>query len=150
MSQNAKPTSPPGAEAKIEAVLAALPESWNRHDMVAYSSHFTEDADFINILGMHWRGRPAIEANHIVNHKAMFSKSRLESLSHTIRFLTPEVAVAHVNWQMTGHEIGRSQEWQPAAVRKGVLTAVLVPDGDTWRITALHNTDIVPIPAMPK
>ncbi len=133
---------------KIEAVIAALPESWNCHDMVAYASHFTENADFINILGMHWRGRPAIEAQHIAIHETIFRNSQLQELNHTIRFLTPEVAVAHVNWQMTGHEIGPSKDWQPATVRKGVLSAVLVLEGETWRITALHNTDIVRIPAL--
>jgi uncharacterized protein (TIGR02246 family) len=84
---------------KIEAVIAALSESWNCHDMVAYASHFTENADFINILGMHWRGRPAIEAQHIAIHETIFRNSQLQELNHTIRFLTPEVAVAHPKMQ---------------------------------------------------
>ena len=150
MSRAVTPIQPTEAESKIGAFLAALPETWNRHDMVAYASHFSENADFVNILGMHWRGRAAIEASHIAIHKGIFRNSRLEALDQTIRFLTPEVAVAHVNWQMTGHETGQVKEWQPAATRKGVLTAVLVPEGDTWKITALHNTDIVPVPSMGK
>jgi uncharacterized protein (TIGR02246 family) len=147
-SPNGAVTPTAAAISEIEKVLAALPESWNRHDMVAYASYFTDDADFINILGMHWRGRAAIEAQHINIHKTIFRNSQLQALNHTIRFLAPGVAVAHVNWEMTGHEIGPSKEWQPAAVRKGVLTAVLVPDGETWRITALHNTDTVSVQAV--
>ncbi len=141
-------TPPAAAISEIEKVLAALPESWNRHDMVAYASQFSENADFVNILGMHWQGRPAIEAQHITIHKTVFRNSQLRALNHSIRFLTPAVAVAHVNWEMTGHEIPVTKEWQPAEKRRGILTAVLVPEGDTWRITALHNTDIVPIPGM--
>ncbi len=141
-------TSPADAQTKIAAVLAALSESWNRHDMVGYASHFCEDADFVNVLGMHVRGRAAIEAQHIAIHKTVFRNSQLEALQQTVRFLTPEVAVAHVNWQMTGHDTSQTKEWQPGAARKGVLTAVLVPEGDTWRISALHNTDSVSVPAL--
>ena len=74
------------AISEIEKVLAALPESWNRHDMVAYASYFTDNADFINILGMHWRGRAAIEAQHINIHKTIFRNSQLQALEphHTI------------------------------------------------------------------
>ena len=94
------------------------------------------------------RGRAAIEAQHIAIHKTVFRNSQLEALQQTVRFLTPEVAVAHVNWQMTGHDTSQTKEWQPGAARKGVLTAVLVPEGDTWRISALHNTDSVSVPAL--
>ena len=87
---------------------------------------------------------------HVAIHQTVFRNSQLQALNHTMRFLTPEVAVAHVNWQMTGHDTGPVKEWQPPAVRKGILTAVMVPEGDTWRITALHNTDTVPVPGMGK
>ena len=148
MSRAITPIPLTDAKSKIEAVLAAIPETWNRHDMAAYASHFTEDADFVNILGMHWRGRVAIEAQHVDIHKTVFRNSQLRTLGHTIRFLTPEVAIAHLNWQMTGHETGPVKGWQPAAVRTGVLTAVLIPEGDVWRITAMHNTDSVPVPGL--
>lgn len=141
-------TSPTDAQAKIEAVLAALSESWNRHDMVAYASHFCAHADFVNVLGMHLRGRSAIEAQHVAIHKTVFRNSQLQVLEQTVRFLTPEVVVAHVQWQMTGHDTSLTKEWQPGAARKGVLTAVLVPEGGVWRITALHNTDSVSVPAL--
>jgi hypothetical protein len=51
---------------------------------------------------------------------------------------------------MTGHETPAVEGWKLPAIRKGVLTAVLVADSDNWRITALHNTDTMPVPGMGK
>jgi hypothetical protein len=44
-SPNGAVTPTAAAISEIGKVLAALPESWNRHDMVAYASYFTDDAD---------------------------------------------------------------------------------------------------------
>jgi uncharacterized protein (TIGR02246 family) len=145
MSRAITPIRPVEAESKIEAVLAALQESWNRHDMNAFASLFSENADFVNVLGMHLRGRPALEAQHVAIHKTVFRNSQLVTRGQSVRFLMPQVAVAHVDWQMTGHDTTPIQQWQLPAVRKGIFTAVLVLEGDTWRITALHNTDTVPL-----
>jgi uncharacterized protein (TIGR02246 family) len=138
------------AKSKVEAVLAALQDSWNRHDMVTFAAQFTQDADFVNVLGMHLGGRPAIEAQHIAIHKTVFRNSQLRTLGQSVRLLGPQVAVAHLDWEMTGHESPAVEGWKLPAVRKGVLTAVLVAESDNWRITALHNTDTVPVPGMGK
>src|SRR5437870_1995208 len=150
MSNAITPIRSPGAESKIEAVLAALQDSWNRHDMAAFAALFSQDADFVNVVGMHLRGRAAIEAQHVAIHKTVFRNSQLRTLGQSVRFLTPQVAVAHVDWQMTGHDMSHVKDWSLPEVRKGVLTAVLLFEGDTWRIDALHNTDTVPLPGQGK
>jgi uncharacterized protein (TIGR02246 family) len=147
MSHAITPICATDAEATVKAVLAALSECWNRHDMAAFSSHFTQNADFVNVFGLHLRGRPAIEAQHIAIHQTFFRNSRLRTLGQSVRFLAPQVAVAHVEWEMTGYETGPMKQWQ-SEVRKGMLTAVLVSEGDAWRITALHNTDTIPAPGI--
>jgi len=53
----------------IETVVSAVVDAWNRHGMKAYAAQFTEDADFVNVVGMHFRGRPQIEAVHIDLHR---------------------------------------------------------------------------------
>jgi hypothetical protein len=30
--------------------------SWNRHDMAAFGRLFTENCDYVNIAGVHWKG----------------------------------------------------------------------------------------------
>ena len=61
-----------------------------------------------------------------------------------MRFLNQGVALAHVRWEMTGHK--SLPGWHMPETRSGVLTAVLVQEGDGWRVTAFHNTDSVPLP----
>jgi hypothetical protein len=65
----------------------------------------------------------------------VFRNSQLRTLGQSVRSRAP---------QMTGHDMSHIKDWSLPEVRKGVLTAVLVSEGDTWRIAALHNTDTVP------
>jgi uncharacterized protein (TIGR02246 family) len=53
------------AQSEIFLVIKALSDSWNSHDMANYAAQFTEDADFVNVVGMHWRGRQQIETMHV-------------------------------------------------------------------------------------
>jgi len=93
---------------------------------------------------MHWRGRQEIEAQHAALNRTIFRNSTIRALEGSVRFLSPTVAVAHQRWEMKGHE--RLPGWNVPEIRHGVLTAVLVRQGDVWLITAVQNTDIVQVP----
>ena len=45
-----------GPEAPARAMMAA----WNAHDMAAMSEVFAPDAEWVNVVGMHWVGRDQI------------------------------------------------------------------------------------------
>jgi uncharacterized protein (TIGR02246 family) len=119
-------------------------DTWNRHDMTAHVALFHPDADFVNVLGRRMHGRTEIDAIHQRLHRTIFRNSALRSEGHTVRFLTPAIAIVHLNWEMTGAE--GLPGWQPAEVRHGLMTWVLVEEDGKWRIVAAHNTDTVPIP----
>src|SRR5271169_2444909 len=135
----------PSADAKsqIAKLIDILSESWNRHDMATYAAQFTEDADFVNVIGMHWRGRPEIEARHADVHRTMFRNSTLRTLDYSLRLLTPGIVLAHIRWEMSGHQFPPEAHYPE--IRHGVITGVLVEQGGRWRIAAFHNTDIIPI-----
>lgn len=135
--------NPQEIKGAVESVLNGLVESWNRHDAVSYASYFTEDADFVNVLGMKSRGRPEIEDLHATVFRTIFRNSSLKLLDWSVRTLDGGVALAHARWEMRGHEIPPGAPF--AEVRTGMLTAVLVNPEGRWLITALQNTDIVPI-----
>lgn len=92
------------AQAEIFLVVKALNDSWNTHDMAAYAAQFTEDADFVNVVGMHFRGRSAIEAVHVQIHRTIFRNSTLKTLDCSLRPLTPGLVLAHIRWEMRGDE----------------------------------------------
>ncbi len=136
----------PSADAKsqIANLIDVLSESWNRHDMATYAAQFTEDADFVNVIGMHWRGRPEIEARHAVVHRTIFRNSTLRTFDISLRLLGPGIVLAHIKWEMTGHESPQGSHFPE--VRHGVITGVLIEQGGHWLIAAFHNTDIIPLP----
>jgi len=127
----------------IDAVVSAVVDAWNRHDMKAYSALFTEDADFVNVVGMHFRGRPQIEAVHIDLHRTIFKNSNLRAVSTTVRPVNDQVTLAHIAWEMSGAE--GLPGWNVPELRKGMMSLVLVRTGDRWLITAAQNTDAVPL-----
>lgn len=60
-----------------------------------------------------------------------------------MRPLAPGVVLAHIHWEMTGHEAPPGVSF--AEVRHGVITGVFVEKNGQWLISAFQNTDIVPI-----
>ncbi|MFZ1140326.1 MAG: SgcJ/EcaC family oxidoreductase [Candidatus Sulfotelmatobacter sp.] len=77
------------ATESVKSVVASLAESWNRHDMAAFAAAFAENADFVNVIGMHWQGRQEIEIKHAQTHRTIFRNSVLQIVEVTVRFLTP-------------------------------------------------------------
>ena len=133
--------------AAIGQLVDSVMESWNCHRMADHNAAFAADADFINVVGMHWRGREEIAARHVELHATIFRDSHMRLLELSQRFLAPVVALAHIHWAMTGAQ--GVPGWDITAERQGRLTWVLMKQQDGWRIAAAHNTDILPV-AMPK
>src|SRR5580704_12222649 len=92
------------AKSQIANIIAALADSWNQHDMAIFAAQCTEDIDFVNAVGMHWRGRAEVEAHHVALHHTIFRNSTLRNLGYSLRRLTDGVVLAHIRWEMTGHE----------------------------------------------
>lgn len=124
----------------VEKVARDFAEAWNRHDMAALAELFAEDAQFVNVVGLWWKGREQIRAAHAATHATMFKDSHLAIDSVSVRFLKPDVAIARSAWQLTGH---RSPSGENLPPRHGLLVHVLVRSGARWQIVDSQNTDIV-------
>jgi uncharacterized protein (TIGR02246 family) len=135
-------------EVAVRKAVMGLPEAWNRHDMKAFAALFTEDADFVNVAGSWWKGRAEIEEKHSAAHATIFRESTLSIDDLQIRFLTPEIAVAHVSTLLAGQ---KTLEGAVVAQRKTLLTLVLQRQSGKWAVAAAHNTDVRPAlqPAAP-
>src|SRR5215475_3531668 len=81
-------------DAAIRKVVVGVEEAWNTHDMKAMEKLFTEDAEFINVVGMHWRGRKAIIAAHAAYHETSFKNHHIKTDSMSIRSLGDGQALA--------------------------------------------------------
>jgi len=132
------------ATEQIEALAADMARAWNRHDMAAFAVGFAFDADFVNVIGMHWRGRAEIQAMHERLHQSIFRDSQIRQLDSSVRFLRSDFAVAHYSWEMTGSH--GTENWKVPEVRRTTMSMVLAPSKTAphgWEIAALHNTEVV-------
>jgi uncharacterized protein (TIGR02246 family) len=93
---------------------------------------------------MHWKGRGEIISRHEDVHLTIFRNSTLKTLDYALRLLAPGVVLAHIQWEMAGHEPPPGAPFS-AAVRHGIITSVFVEQQGRWLIAAFQNTDIVPI-----
>jgi len=119
-------------------------ETWNRHDMSTFASLFTEDSDCVTLGGDWLRGRDEIEQDLVKDHATVFRESQLMITGVWVKFLRPDIAVAHVTWELNGL-LGRDGQKLPRVVR-GSMTWMLTKDDGIWRIAAFQNTTIEPPP----
>jgi uncharacterized protein (TIGR02246 family) len=132
----------------IEAVVTQFKDAWNQHDAHAFAALFTEDADFTNVRGEQASGRKAVEDMHApLFIGVVFKDSRLTGELRSVRFLKPDVAVADVDWEMTGAG-GPGGVARPP--RKGLLDWVLVKTSGSWLIVVMHNTEFNSQPIPPQ
>jgi uncharacterized protein (TIGR02246 family) len=133
-------TTPSNDELAVRTVVHGFEDAWNHHDMDALASLFAADADFVNVIGIRWIGREAIKQAHAATHATIFKNSALSIGDTTIRFLTPDIAIARSLWSLTG-QTERNGKVGPK--RTGILTHVIVKTAGHWLIVMSQNTDVV-------
>lgn len=134
--------------AAIEQTVERFLDAWNKHDAHAFAMTFTKDADFTNVAGMHARGRANVEKFHAPVFATIFKDSHQTAQIRSIRFLTQDLAVVDVDWQMTGATFHDGSA-QPS--RKGLLNWVMAKQADgSWLIEVMHNTELTDRPAITK
>jgi len=133
-------------ESAIRDLETRQQEAWNHHDAKAYASLFAENGDCVNVVGWWWKGRAEIEKKLTDAYVYVFRESALTITGVDIRFLTPEFAVAHVRWTMTG---ARTPSGLPVP-QQGIQTHLLQKVGGQWLIAAFQNTNSLPEMPFPK
>ena len=124
----------------VEDLATAFVAAWNRHDMQALAALFTEDAHFVNVVGMWWKSRAEIEAAHATTHASIFKNSHLDGRVAAVTPLGSGVSALHVNWTLTGQT---EPDGTPAGPRRGILLLIANEEPDGWRIRVAQNTDIM-------
>jgi uncharacterized protein (TIGR02246 family) len=123
------------------ALVREVETAWNEHDMTRFAACFAVDADFVNVGGMWWKGRPEIEQRHTVVHAGPFRESVLTQELAAFREVSPGVGVAHVTWQLEGH--APSGPRQTTDTRRGIQTWIVVERDGLPEIAAAQNTDAI-------
>lgn len=125
-------------EAAIRENVKQLETGWNTKKGAVFAKPFAEDADYVVINGMFFKGRNAIETGHQQIFDTIYKDTTITLNVKQIRFLRPDVAVVHVN----GHRSGPTKE----LVQDALLTLVMTKEKEVWTIAAFQNTAVVARP----
>ena len=123
--------------------------AWNKHDAKAYAALFTEDGDCVNVVGWWWKGRAEIEKKLTDAYLFVFKESVLtiKESDIDVKFLAPDIAVAHARWTMTG---ARTPKGIPEP-QQGIQTQILKKQSSgSWLIAEFQNTNAIPEMPFPK
>jgi uncharacterized protein (TIGR02246 family) len=122
-------------EAALRENVKYLETGWNTKSGAVFAKPFAEDADYVVINGMYFKGRAAIEAAHQRIFDTIFKDTTISLTVKQVRFLRPDVAVVHVN----GRRDGPTKELKQDAI----LTVVMTKEKQGWTIAAFQNTAIL-------
>lgn len=124
-------------EAAIRDVVKRVEAGWNAGDGEAFAAPFAEDADYVIVNGRHEKGRATIAEGHKYIFSTIYKGSNNTYTVEDVRFLRPDVAVAHVHHVLKYHDGETTHEVQARS------TWVLTKNGDEWTIAAFQNTPIM-------
>lgn len=125
-------------EAAIRQIVKQVEDAWNAHDGKAFAAPFATDADYVVVNGMYVKGRQAIEGGHTAIFTTIYKDSHNVATIKSVRFLRPDVAVAHVEWNLEFKMNGETKK------AHGMNTMIMTKEGGKWSIAAFQNTPIQP------
>jgi uncharacterized protein (TIGR02246 family) len=134
-----EPTPQYADEQSVREIETLWDGAWNRHDADALAELLVEDVDFINVTGAWFKSRAEFRERMAQTHRGVFKDSKRQTLETSVRFLSPDIAIVHARWEMSGlrNRDGSAREpWQ------GIITRVVLKRNGNWLVVAAHNIDL--------
>ena len=96
--------------------------------------------DYVTVVGARdWeKGLKEFKQRHAEVHRTLFNESVLTIKEIHVKFLRPDIALAHVLWETRGDVI---PERKPGAPRAGIFIWVVEKRSGKWLIIASQNTE---------
>ena len=130
-------------EAAINTQVEAMIYSWNHHNYDDMKNYSTENTDWVNVVGMWWKGRKQSQYAHQELHNTILKTSICEKKSVTIRFITNDVAIVHIEWHFydTNPDV-TMPDGTKGHPNDDLATLVFVKESGKWLLTAGENVHI--------
>jgi len=125
-------------ESVVRDVLAEYTVSWNRHDTAALGRLFTEDCDYVNMDGVHWKGVQEIDQRQAELFQNRLKTAVRRLTGAEVRFSTPDVALVHATWDVTGSS---RPTGEAVPVLKETTTMKMAKTNGKWLITDFQDTE---------
>ena len=133
---------PAADEAAIRHVVGQMTTNYADHNFSDMATYTTPDVSWVNIVGMWWRGRPAVQGAHQQIFDSIFKAVSFAPGSLTVRAITPEVAVVNLYCQVGAFypPDGVNRGTNKMGASQDLLTLVMVKKQGNWLLTAGQNT----------
>ena len=128
--------TPTADETAIKQLVQQVQDGWNAHDGAAFAAPFAADADYVVVNGTKVKGRDEIEKGHTRIFTTIYKDSRNIATVKGVRFLRPDVAVVHIEWNLE-HSAGGERRTDRA-----INSWVVTKDNGKWSIASFQNTPI--------
>jgi uncharacterized protein (TIGR02246 family) len=124
-------------EEAIRKVIVEMTEGFNRHDAAASTRMYTADADLVTVRGERFRGTEDFQKGLAGIFATRAREATHRTLNVSIRFVRPDVALAHVTNELSGLIAPDGQRPPP---HQELSLRVFVRQDGQWRVAAFHNT----------
>ena len=131
-------------ETAIRANVGQMMKGWNAKSGAEFAKPFAEDADYVVINGMQFKGRLAIAQSHQGIFDSFFKNTTLSLSTDSIRFLRVDVAVVHVSGVL------KQTEGASTRATNAKITLVMTKESGRWEIAAFQNTEVQSAPETKK
>jgi uncharacterized protein (TIGR02246 family) len=127
-------------ESSILAIEARFNEAWNRHDPDGMVESIADDGQFVTVNGFWMKTRTEFLAlmRKLHGPAGPFRTSHRETFDMHVRILSPDAAMVHSRFRVSGD----IEESGQAVTREGVGIRVVRRLDGAWRTVAVQNTDI--------
>ena len=123
----------------IKSIATRWQDAWNQHDMTVLAALVATDVDFVNVAGIWTKTKKEFQQFHAERHQMQFKESVWTTKNTTVKFIKPDVALAHVEWAIKGD---KDPDGTPRPPRQGIFTWVLEKQKGKWLIIAAQNTNL--------
>jgi uncharacterized protein (TIGR02246 family) len=124
-------------EAAVRENVRQMESGWNAKSGALFAKPFADDADYVVINGTQLKGREEIAQGHQRIFDTFYKESVISLAAVRVRFLRPDVAVAHVAARLKVPQPGG-----PAREADAVITVVMTKERGEWKIAAFQNTSV--------
>jgi uncharacterized protein (TIGR02246 family) len=123
-------------ETAVRKIVQEVQDAWNANDGKAFAATFAADADYVVVNGMKIKGKDPIEKGHTQIFSTIYKGSHNVATIQSVRFLRPDVAVVHVEWNLEFTMGGATQK------ARAMNTMVMTKDAGKWSIAVFQNTPV--------
>ena len=125
-----------------EEIPQRFVSGWNNRDVDELVSVFTEDAEFVNVVGLWWHNIKEIRKAHDYGLKVIFKDSTLKIQKVTTKYLSEEIVLIHAKMLLRNQSA--HGDVRTPQLRQNLFSFVAKQFNGEWKCVSAHNTDIVP------